>query len=277
MCTAIGGARCEAAPAQASGTAFVDRRSTPYGQSSCRRHPVGRAAQNGRSARLATVSVAGVRPRGRSTPTERRGVRAPRGSCRGFPALPGEGAWWQHESSWRRRYATWTHVEMLIVETAASRGYHGLGGATSRDDPGHHLSEVRALRKDRCTLDDVASRAVRACQASYQCADCLVFHTVRLLCGGHNGSAFPATKGPTLLAMAPTFIARLRETPRPSRRHFHVPRPSALSPGGGRGARRRSRRRGGGIRVRRPRGFPGGKVSAPAGHVIGMLSRSTSA
>jgi hypothetical protein len=46
---------------------------------------------------------------------------------------------------------------MLIVEAATSRRYRGLGGAPSSGDPGHHLSEVRAIGEDRCTLDDLAS------------------------------------------------------------------------------------------------------------------------
>jgi hypothetical protein len=66
---------------------------------------------------------------------------------------------------------------MLIVETATSRRYHGLGGAPSSGDPGHHLGEVRAIGEDRCTLDDLASGLVRACKASHQCADYFVFHT----------------------------------------------------------------------------------------------------
>jgi hypothetical protein len=70
---------------------------------------------------------------------------------------------------------------MLIVEAATSRRYHGLGGAPSSGDPGHHLGEVRAVGEDRCTLDDLASGPVRACKASHQCADYFVFHTSRLL------------------------------------------------------------------------------------------------
>lgn len=66
---------------------------------------------------------------------------------------------------------------MLIVETPTSRRYHGLGGAPSSGDPGHHLGEVRAIGEDRCTLDDLASGPVRACKASHQCADYFVFHT----------------------------------------------------------------------------------------------------
>jgi hypothetical protein len=46
---------------------------------------------------------------------------------------------------------------MSIVETATGRRYHGFGRATSSGDPGHHLSEVRAIGEDRCTLDDLAS------------------------------------------------------------------------------------------------------------------------
>ena len=65
---------------------------------------------------------------------------------------------------------------MLIVETPTSRRYHGLGGAPSSGDPGHHLGEVRAVGEDRCTLDDLASGPVRACKASHQCADYFVFH-----------------------------------------------------------------------------------------------------
>src|SRR5450631_793980 len=66
---------------------------------------------------------------------------------------------------------------MLIVEAATSRRYHGLGGAPSSRNPGHHLGEVRTLGEDRGTLDDLASGPVRACKASHQCADYFVFHT----------------------------------------------------------------------------------------------------